>query len=262
MHAVTLRNVNFAYHGPLVLRDVNMTLETHRFLAVIGPNGGGKSTLLKLMLGLYQPLSGTIEMLGRKPRAARRQIGYVSQDTGGNRDFPICVEDVALMGRIGASGRKARFTREDRAVVQEYLERLNVWGYRRERIGRLSGGERQRVMIARALAAKPLLLLLDEPTAGIDAAGEEELYTLLRSLRDEVTLIVVSHDVAAVSQYVDAIACVNQTLYLHGSNRLSIDLLRQVYGGHLDFVLHEAAVSDQAVRVLASHDHKQGGESE
>ncbi len=257
MHAVRIRDLSFSYQGPLVLRDINLELEANRFLAVIGPNGGGKSTLLKLLLGLYQPLSGAIEVLGRRPQAVRRQVGYVSQDTGGNRDFPVCVEDIALMGRIGADGRGTILTRRDRAVVQYYLERLKVWDYRRERIGQLSGGQCQRVMIARALSAKPRLLLLDEPTAGIDAAGEEELYRLLRSLRNDVTLIVVSHDVAAVSKHVDAIACVNQKLYMHESNRLDLELLRQVYGSHLDFVLHKVGAG-ATVRMLDEHAGEQG----
>jgi zinc transport system ATP-binding protein len=215
---VEIKNIWFAYNGQAVLEDVSLDIRPGDFIAMIGPNGGGKTTLLKLMLGLLRPNRGTIRVLGDPTEKASHHIGYVSQDVHINRSFPITAIDVVLMGKLGPGKRWAKSSVQDRADALDALERMEIADCASSKIGELSGGQRQRVFIARALVTQPKVMLLDEPTASIDAKGQAEFYRLLKELNKDITILVVSHDLVAISTYVKSVACVNKRLHYHHHN--------------------------------------------
>ena len=226
---VELKNVWFAYNGQTVLEDVSLDIRPGDFIAMIGPNGGGKTTLLKLMLGLLRPDKGVIRVLGDPTNKASHHIGYVSQDVNINRSFPITAIDVVLMGKLEPGKRWAKSSIKDRRDALEALERLEIADYARSKIGELSGGQRQRVFIARALVTRPKVLLLDEPTASIDAKGQAEFYRLLKELNKDITILVVSHDLVAISTYVKSVACVNKRLHYHDQAEITGEMLEEMY---------------------------------
>ena len=226
---VEIKNVCFVYNGQTVLEDVSLDIRQGDFIAMIGPNGGGKTTLLKLMLGLLKPDRGTIRVLGDTTEKASHHIGYVSQDVHINRSFPITAIDVVMMGKLAPKKRWVRSSTNDRREALEVLERMEVDAFASSKIGELSGGQRQRVFIARALVTKPKLLLLDEPTASIDAKGQAEFYAMLQTLNRDVTILVVSHDLVAISTHVKSVACVNKRLHHHHQAEITGEMLEEMY---------------------------------
>jgi len=226
---VEIKNVWFGYNGQTVLQDVSLDIRQGDFIAMIGPNGGGKTTLLKLMLGLLKPASGSIRILGSAAQNASHHIGYVSQDVHINRSFPITAVDIVLMGKLEPAKRWARSSARDRREALEVLERMEVATYASSKIGELSGGQRQRVFIARALVTQPKVLLLDEPTASIDPKGQAEFYRLLKELNKDITILVVSHDLVAISTYVKSVACVNKRLHHHHQAEITGEMLEEMY---------------------------------
>ena len=229
MALIEIKNLDFAYNGEAVLKDVNLAIRQKDFVAIIGPNGGGKTTLLKLMLGLLKPLQGTINVNGKSPRKASSCIGYVPQDVHMNRSFPITVIDVVLMGKLGPKKHWTRRSAANRRDAMAALERMGMVAYADKKIGELSGGQRQRVFIARALATRPQLLLLDEPTASIDTKGQTDLYQLLKELNQDITVVVVSHDLLVISRFVKSVACVNKSLHYHDQAEITGDMLGKMY---------------------------------
>ncbi|GLI35422.1 MAG: metal ABC transporter ATP-binding protein [Deltaproteobacteria bacterium] len=236
--AIEIEDVFFSYDGHLVLRDVNLKIEHGEFLAILGPNGSGKTTLLKLMLGILKPQRGTVRIFGKEPHKVVDRIGYVPQDTNINKDFPITVQDVALMGRLGQTGRSRRYSHEDILIVQQALERVKMWEYRGRPIGKLSGGQRQRVFIARALAANPSILFMDEPTSNVDKALQTELYEFLKELNRSMTIVVVSHDLSVLSSYIKSVACLNQTLYFHAAAEITQEMMDMAYHCPVELIAH------------------------
>jgi zinc transport system ATP-binding protein len=234
-----------------VLEGINLDLEEGDFLGLIGPNGGGKSTLLKVMLGLIEPNRGEVRIFGLEPEAARKWIGYMPQKMIFDPNFPISVLDVVLMGRYSRVGLFRRYSRGDREVALSALESVGMLDHADLEIGALSGGEQQRAFVARSIVSEPRLLLLDEPTAGVDAAQQTEFYELLCRLNRKmgITIILVSHDLTAVSKYVNKIACLNQRLYYHGSKELPIEDIEKAYGCPVEMIAHGAPH-----RVLRKHD--------
>ena len=226
---VEIKNVSFAYNGRTVLEDVSLDIRPGDFIAMIGPNGGGKTTLLKLMLGLLKPGKGSIRVLGDATEKASHHIGYVSQDVHINHSFPITAIDVVLMGKLGPNKRWGRRGVQDRREALEALERMEIEAFADSKIGELSGGQRQRVFIARALITKPKVLLLDEPTASIDTKGQAEFYGLLKELNKDITILVVSHDLVAISIYVKSVACVNKRLHYHHQAEITGEMLEEMY---------------------------------
>jgi len=226
---VEILDVTFAYDVGAVIEDVNLEVNRGDFLAMIGPNGGGKTTLLKLMLGLLEPDKGSIRVLGRAPLKAAPQVGYVPQDAHANRGFPITALDVVLMGMPSTRWRWRPTSPSDRRSAIEALDRLEISHLAERRIGVLSGGQRQRVFIARALVSRPELMLLDEPTAGVDTKGQADFFDMLRALNRDITIIVVSHDLLAVSRYVKSVACVNRRLHYHNQSEITEDMLGALY---------------------------------
>lgn len=223
MSLLSVENLSFSYDRERVLEKISFEVDPDEFVAVIGPNGGGKSTLLKLIMGQYQPLEGSVHVLGKAPKEAREEIGYVPQNTNVNLEFPIRVLDVVMMGnRKRHEARNpmeqlfpVRYTDIERRCAYSTLEKVGMADYMDRRIGDLSGGQRQRVMIARALCAHPKLLILDEPTSSIDVTGQEQIYTLLKELSDEMGVLVVSHDLSVITRYADKVIYVNRRAYLH-----------------------------------------------
>ena len=223
MSLLEVENLSFAYEREKVLESVSFQVEPREFVAIIGPNGGGKSTLLKLIMGQYRPLEGSIRVLGKSPREAREEIGYVPQNTNVNLEFPIRVLDVVMMGNPKRHGGQnllqrlfpVRYNEIEKRCAYSTLEKVGMAEYLTRRIGELSGGQRQRVMIARALCAHPQLLILDEPTSSIDVEGQEQIYALLKELSQEMGVLVVSHDLSVVTRYADKIIYVNRRAYLH-----------------------------------------------
>lgn len=235
---ILLKDVWVHYDSIKVLEGVNLTLRQHDFLGIIGPNGGGKSTLLKVILGLIKPSRGTIRVLGDTPQNSRKYIGYVPQYSLFDPDFPISVWDVVLMGRLGQAGLFKKYSKDDKKMALDALTMVDMLEYKDRQIGNLSGGQRQRVFIARALAANPKLLLLDEPAAGIDTLVQTEFYELLEKLKTKMTIIMVSHDISAVSVYVDKIACLNHKLFYHDSKELTAEDLEAAYQCPVELIAH------------------------
>jgi zinc transport system ATP-binding protein len=226
---VEISNVTFAYNGDPALEDVNLEIRQGDFMAMIGPNGGGKTTLLKLMLGLLKPDRGTVRVTGQSSQKASTNIGYVPQDVHINRNFPITAMDVVLMGKLSPKKRWARKTASNRQEALAALERLEMDSLAEKKIGELSGGQCQRVFIARALVTQPRLLLLDEPTASIDTKGQAEFFEILKDINRDVTIVVVSHDLLAVSRYVRSVACVNRILHYHNQAEITGEMLETMY---------------------------------
>lgn len=210
-----MNNVSFGYDKQLILDNINLEVEEKDFLAIIGPNGGGKSTLLKLILGLIKPQKGSIFVLDKAPSKSLSHIGYVPQNTNINTDFPIKVIEVVLMGHVGGKRPLFGYGKEETLCAMGALAQVGMAQYAQTKIGSLSGGQRQRVMIARALCAQPSLLILDEPTSSIDVTGQKEIYELIKKLNENMTIIVVSHDISVILEYANKAAYVNKTLSFH-----------------------------------------------
>ena len=237
--ALEVRNLSVYYGEDCVLENINLQVEEREFLGIIGPNGGGKTTLLKAILGLVTPQAGEVFIFGQTGAVARRDIGYVPQFSRFDRRFPISVGEVVLMGRLaGRSPWWVRYSTEDRDVVDSVLQRLEIADLKRRQIGQLSGGQLQRVLIARALAMEPRILFLDEPTASVDSASKTKIYELLKDLNQDMTILIVTHDLSAVSSNIDKIACLNQQLYYHGRTELEAGLVEKVYGCPVDLIAH------------------------
>jgi zinc transport system ATP-binding protein len=252
---IAVRHVWAGYDHEQVLEDINLSVYEGDFVGLIGPNGGGKTTLLRVLLGLLPPTQGEVRVLGRPVKEGRPAIGYVPQVIEFDRDFPISVWDVARMGRLGRRGLLRRYTAEDDAVVTEVLRQVGLLDLRRRPIGELSGGQRQRVYIARALATQPEILLLDEPTSSVDPQVSSNVYELLRQLNDRVTILLVSHDMSAISSYVKTVGCLNRRLFYHGEQEITAEMLELAYQCPIDLIAHGVP---HRVFPLHTHDGSQG----
>ncbi len=207
---IKLKNIFFSYDKQNVLEDINLDILKDDFLAIIGPNGGGKSTLLKLILNLLEPKKGEI-----KKYLNKNEIGYVPQNTNLNIDFPITALEVVLMGHTPKKRKLFGYSKEDIACAMNSLKKVSMEDFANNKIGDLSGGQRQRVFIARALCSNPKLMLLDEPTASIDVKGQKEVYDLLRELNKSIAIVVVSHDITVLLNYAKNVAHINKKLVYH-----------------------------------------------
>ncbi len=243
---IEIDGVDFSYGEVATLANINLRVEAGEFLGIVGPNAGGKSTLLKLILGQLTPQSGRIRVLGKAPRTARHQVGYVPQYPSFPRDFPITVEQVVMLGLQGSnsSGRwwnallPSRVSRKDREAVHRALKEVEADNLLHRQIGSLSGGQLQRVLLARALVSAPRILILDEPTANIDQRMEHEIFDLLKMLNERMTILVVSHDVAFISDYVNRVACLNRTLVCHQTDAVDGQVIQELYGEHVRMIAH------------------------
>jgi len=235
---ISIRSLWAGYDNETVLEDINLTVNRLDFIGLIGPNGGGKTTLIKVLLGLVPPARGEVRVLSKPVEEGRRHIGYVPQVVEFDRDFPISVCEVVRMGRLGTRRLLRRYTVEDNEIVAEALRKVDMLDLQGRSIGELSGGQRQRVYIARALAAEPEILLLDEPTASVDPQMSTSLYELLARLNDHVTILLISHDMSAVSSYVKTIGCLNRRLFYHYGKQITPDMLQAAYQCPIDLIAH------------------------
>ncbi|MFN2343350.1 MAG: metal ABC transporter ATP-binding protein [Desulfonatronovibrio sp.] len=232
------------------MENVNLQISAGEFLAVLGPNGGGKSTLIKILLGILPIQQGKVSVLGKSPGKSPHNIGYVPQHLSGNDKFPINVSDVVVMGRLGNAGRLKRYSARDFSKAQQALEKVGMSEYSSTLITSLSGGQHQRVLIARALACDPEILFLDEPTASVDQPFHCRLYDLLHDLNEQgKTIVVISHDLSVLSNHANSIACVNRSLYYHDSSELSQEMLEKTYHCPVELVTHGSVPH----RVLKHH---------
>ena len=236
-NAISIRDVSAGYGGDHAIETINFDVETRDFVGIIGPNGAGKSTLFKVILGLLKPSQGTVEVLGQSPQEARSQIGYVPQYVQFDHDFPIRVWDVVLMGRLQKRGLFKRFKSGDKGAVEQALSQLELTEFKNTPLSELSIGERRRVYIARALATEPQILLLDEPTDSVDSRIHTKIFDLLKELNNEITILMISHDLGVISSYVKTIACLNKTLHSH-SEEILPEVLEEVYQCPVDMIAH------------------------
>ncbi len=250
-----LQDVWAGYNGKPVLEGINLSVKERDFVGIIGPNGGGKTTLLRVMLGLIRPTRGRVRILDQSATRGRRFIGYVPQQVHLDRDFPVNVWDVALMGRLGRRGLLRRYTPEDRRAVARALQQVEMLDAQDRPIGELSTGQRQRVYIARALATEPQILFLDEPTASVDAHITTSIYELLRKLNEHITILLVSHDMGVISSHVKTVGCLNRRLFYHESKEITPDMLEEAYHCPIDLIAHGVPH-----RVFAHHSREEAQE--
>lgn len=246
--AVCIRQVTFGYDGRPVLVDVDLDIEVGETTCIVGPNGGGKTTLAKLMLGLLRPRQGRVQVFGRAPDEVRERMGYMPQHLRFDPRFPITALEVVMTGRL-TRGRWGGFSAADRSEGRAALDWVGLAALEGEQFAELSGGQRQRVLLARALVGRPQLLVLDEPTANVDALAESRILDLLADLDPRPTIVMVSHDVSFVAARVERVICVNRTAAIHPTGEVSGEVIRELYGGDVRFVRHDHALRRRG------HDH-------
>lgn len=220
MELVSLQHVNAGYDGNIVLSDVNFTIHSRDFTGIVGPNGGGKTTLIKVILKLLTPYSGTVSYSSEIEYNRLRRIGYLPQNNHIDKAFPISVTDVILSGLQSGKGLFGRYTKADKLKMEKLLDMASIAYLKDEILGDLSGGQMQRVLLCRALISEPPLLILDEPNTYVDTKFEKELYDLLKTINETVAILLVTHDISMVSHYVKSIACVNRDFHMHPSNTI------------------------------------------
>jgi zinc transport system ATP-binding protein len=245
MKAIDINSLTVKLNGREVLNNITLSLDEGRFFGIVGPNGGGKTTLLRAILGLIRPTSGEIRIFGQPPEAVLKigsVFGYLPQTLKVATDFPVRVIDVVIMGRYGRIGVMRRPKKEDRQKALEYLSVMGIEELKYMPFGNLSGGQQQRASIARALAGEPKILLLDEPHTGIDVIGQGDFYHLLKGLQKKlgITIVMASHDIGTIPAYVDEIACLSNTLHYHGNplGALNETVLTELYGKNVDLLQH------------------------
>ncbi len=237
--AVHIDNMSVYYGQTPAIAGVCLDVEDGEYLGIMGPNGGGKSTLLKAMLGLIPISSGRVQIYGNEAKSNRTIVGYVPQFAVMDKRFPITLIEVVLTGRMKAGlSPFFRFSANDKEFVYELLGRVGIAHLANRQISELSGGEFQKMLIARALAMGPRLLLLDEPTASVDASAQEQIYSLLEELNKDMTIILVTHDLLAISSQVHRLACLNRRLVYHGGPELTESVVNSLYGCPVDLIAH------------------------
>jgi zinc transport system ATP-binding protein len=237
--AIYIDNLSVYYDELPALTNVSLEVKQGDFLGIMGPNGGGKSTLLKAILGLIPITTGSIKIFGQVAKKNRTALGYVPQFATMDRKFPISAWEVVLTGRLKQElSFFMKYSKEDKEIAYEQLKRVGIEHLAKRQISELSGGEFQRLLIARALAVHPKLLLLDEPTASVYVSSREQIYRLLAELNKELTIVLVTHDLLAISSEVKKIACLNGKLVYHGEPQLNEPIVNELYGCPVDLLAH------------------------
>ncbi|MCB0804180.1 MAG: ATP-binding cassette domain-containing protein [Bacteroidales bacterium] len=246
---IALNKITAAYNGKVVLENVNLTVRSNDFIGIIGPNGGGKTTLVKVILGLLKPLRGKVHYKG-DPDPGKISIGYLPQIHKIDYKFPITVWDTVLSGLISDKRLVGNFPKENQNKAANLMAELGIGTLSNKPVGELSGGQLQRVFLCRAIISNPDILILDEPNTYVDNKFEGELYETLRKLNDRMAILIVSHDVGMISAYVKTIACVNRELHYHESNIISQEQLL-AYNCPIQLITH----GDVPHTVLHKHEH-------
>ncbi|MCH9634261.1 MAG: Manganese transport system ATP-binding protein MntB [Chlamydiae bacterium] len=213
IEAIRINHVDFQYNDTPILKEISCVIRPGEFVHIIGPNGGGKTTLLKLIMGFIPPSSGSIAVLGKSPTQARTSIAYVPQVFPFDRLFPISVFEVVLSGRLSKLPWHGRYSDKDKKMALSAIEEVGLTNYKDQSMGSLSGGQLQRALIARALATKPKILILDEPTSCIDFAAQLEIDTILKRLKRRMTILMVTHDLDHIGKGSDRVLCIHGQLY-------------------------------------------------
>jgi zinc transport system ATP-binding protein len=250
---ISIENLFFSYNQHPVLRDVNIDIYEREVVSIVGPNGGGKTTLLRLILGLLKPKSGTILVDGKPPASASEIIGYVPQRAHHDNRFPITVYEAVLSGRVRPFGF---YSKKDRVKAAQSLEDAGLADLIKEPFSNLSGGQIQRVLIARALATEARILMLDEPTSNIDPSAGDTLSSLLKKLNKTMTILLVTHDTAFVSSITDRALCINKTLVEHPADDNFCGMLATVYGDNTLVVRHEKLIAKGSSNKCSHGDNK------
>lgn len=235
---IDIDNVSFNYDSVSVLEDISLKIHEDEFIGIIGPNASGKSTLLKLILGLLEPSKGKISKFNHEGKNLRNHIGYVPQHSAFARDFPITVNEVVMMGHIAAASKFFNYSKHEVLLAKQAMEKLEIEDIANRQVGALSGGQLQRVLIARALVCQPEILILDEPTSNVDMRVEEDIFALLKNYSEHMTIIVVSHDISFISGYVDRVACLNRTLVCHNTESIDGKVIEELYDAPVKMIQH------------------------
>ncbi len=250
--AITIKDLTVYYGQTPALNSICLNVEEKEYLGIIGPNGGGKSTFLKAILGLIPTIQGEISIFGKSFKENRGTIGYVPQFTLFDRKFPITVLEAVLMGRMKKGlSPFFRYKSEDKKIARELLNKVGLSSLENRQISALSGGEFQKMLIARALAINPKLLFLDEPTASVDAKSRDQIFGLLEELNKDMAIVLVTHDLMAISSQVKTLACLNKTMIYHGEPELNESIVNTLYGCPVDLIAHGVPH-----RVLKDHNHE------
>ena len=235
---IQLKNISFSYSGSAFFDNVNLSVAEGELTYIVGPNGGGKTTLLRLILGLLQPTSGEVLLFGRPPAETRHRIGYSPQNLSYDPRFPMTVLDIVLMGRL-RFGKGGFYSKRDKVAALSALEMVGIADIAGQLFSEQSGGQRQRALIARALAGDPDLLLLDEPTANVDIEAEAKMLDIIRELNQRMTIIMVSHDLSFVSDIVKSVICVNRKVVVHPTSAITTDAIRILYEDDMRIIRHD-----------------------
>lgn len=241
-NVIEFQNVNFSYPTQEVLKSINLEVKQNDFMAILGPNGGGKTTLLQLILGFQEANSGVVNVLGTSPRQARNRIGYVPQYGDFDRDFPMKVDELVMMSGLTGKSFTPWYSKADRKRAKEMLEIMKIEHLTDRRLNELSGGQKQRALISRALFSDPDILILDEPTASVDSSIEKDIYETLRQLNEDKTILLVSHDISFISKYVNKVTCLNLCSCTHTVNELGEKSLLEVYNGAVHSLHHQCGL--------------------
>lgn len=240
---IEIKKLTVGYGNQSVLHDASLKISQSDFIGVIGPNGGGKTTLIKSILGLVDSWSGEVKI-----NVSPSKIGYLPQQNQFDKQFPITVEQVVLSGLAGQKGLIGRYSKKDKDHAECLMARAGVIGFKKKAIGKLSGGQMQRVLLCRALINQPMLLILDEPSTFVDHKFEGELFAWLKELNDNMAILMVSHDIGTISSHIKTIACVNQHLHYHESNKITTEQLVH-YNCPIQIITH----GEVPHQVLAQH---------
>lgn len=243
--AVALKNVTVQFNRLVILDRINLQIKSKSITSIVGPNGGGKTTLLNTILGITKPFQGQVQVFGLPPSQTETKgiFGYLPQGNHSDLNFPVNGYDVVAMSRYSQKSFAQKLNETDKNIIEKSLNTIEMLDYCHMPFGLLSGGQKQRILIARALAMEPRILILDEPSTGLDAVAQDNFYCMLERIRDNqgITIIMVSHDIGAVSGIVDQIACLNRKIHFHGDPQKGIpeSALEAVFGKNIQFVYHD-----------------------